>query len=62
MQDRHGYTRFRGAKIVYGTFDLSMTPSQRQFGKTRLVLGTMAGEPCKASQAAPGEGSRYPRG
>ena len=41
MQDRHGYTRFRGANIVYGAFDLSMTPSQRQFGNTRLVLRTI---------------------
>ena len=32
MRDRHGYTGFRGANIVYGAFDLSMTPSQRQFG------------------------------
>src|ERR1700719_5177474 len=41
MRDRHGYTEFRGANIVYGTFDLSMTPSQRQFGNTRLVLRTI---------------------
>jgi acetyl esterase/lipase len=27
MRDRHGYTGFRGANIVYGAFDLSMTPS-----------------------------------
>ena len=42
MRDRHGYTGFRGANIVYGAFDLSMTPSQRQFGNTtRLVLRTI---------------------
>jgi len=41
MRDRHGYTGFRGANIVYGAFDLSMTPSQRQFGDTRLVLRTI---------------------
>jgi len=29
-------TGFRGANIVYGAFDLGMTPSQRQFGNTRL--------------------------
>src|SRR5205823_3677655 len=40
MRDRHGYTGFRGANIVYGAFDLSVTPSQRQFGNTRLVLRT----------------------
>jgi acetyl esterase/lipase len=41
MRDRHGYNGFRGANIVYGAFDLSMTPSQRQFGNTRLVLRTI---------------------
>jgi acetyl esterase len=40
MRDRHGYTGWRGANIVYGAFDLGMTPSQRQFGDTRLVLRT----------------------
>jgi acetyl esterase/lipase len=41
MRDRHGYAGWRGANIVYGAFDLSMTPSQRQFGNTRLVLRTI---------------------
>ena len=41
MRDRHGYAGFRGANIVYGAFDLSMTPSQRLFGDTRLVLRTI---------------------
>jgi acetyl esterase/lipase len=41
MRDRHGYTGFRGANIVYGAFDLGMTPSQRQFGDTRLILRTI---------------------
>jgi acetyl esterase len=41
MRNRHRYTGFRGANIVYGAFDLGMTPSQRQFGNTRLVLRTI---------------------
>ena len=41
MRDRHGYTGFRGANIVYGAFDLSLTPSQRLFGDIRLVLRTI---------------------
>lgn len=41
MRDRHGYTGFRGANLEYGAFDLSMTPSQRAFGDTRLVLRTV---------------------
>jgi acetyl esterase/lipase len=40
MRDRHGFTGFAGANLVYGCFDLSMTPSQRQFGERRLVLRT----------------------
>jgi acetyl esterase/lipase len=42
MRDRHGYTGFCGANIVYGAFDLSLTPSQRLFGNhPRLVLRTI---------------------
>jgi acetyl esterase/lipase len=41
MRDRYGYSGFRGANIVYGAFDLSMTPSQCRFGNTRLVLRTI---------------------
>ncbi len=41
MRDRYGYTGWRGANIVYGAFDLAMTPSQRQFGNIRLVLRTI---------------------
>ena len=29
MRDRHDYTGFIGANLVYGAYDLSMTPSQR---------------------------------
>jgi acetyl esterase len=41
MRDRYGYTAFRGANLVYGAYDLAMTPSQRAFGNTRLVLRTL---------------------
>jgi acetyl esterase/lipase len=41
MRDRYGYTGFRGANLVYGAFDMSLTPSQRRFGNTRLVLRTI---------------------
>jgi acetyl esterase/lipase len=41
MRDRYGYTGWRGANLVYGAFDLSMTPSQRHFGNRRLVLRTI---------------------
>lgn len=41
LRDRHGYTGFRAANLVYGVFDMAMTPSQRAFGETRLVLRTI---------------------
>ncbi len=41
MRDRHGFTGFRGANLVYGAYDLSLTPSQRLFGDERLVLRTI---------------------
>lgn len=42
LRDRHGFSGFRGANLVYGAFDLSLTPSQRAFGdEPRLVLRTM---------------------
>jgi len=41
LRDRYGYTRLRGANLVYGAFDLGMTPSQRAFGNRRLVLRTI---------------------
>jgi acetyl esterase/lipase len=41
LRDRHGFTGFRAANFVYGAFDLSMTPSQKQFGNERLVLRTV---------------------
>ena len=41
MRDRHGYTGFRGANLVYGCYDMTMTPSQRAFGNERLVLRTI---------------------
>ncbi len=41
MRDKHDFRNFRGANLVFGAFDLTMTPSQRQFGNIRLVLRTI---------------------
>jgi acetyl esterase len=41
MRDRHGFTGFRGANLIYGAYDMAMTPSQRAFGNERLVLRTI---------------------
>jgi acetyl esterase len=41
LRDRHGITgAFRAANLVYGVYDLSMTPSQRNWGDRQLVLST----------------------
>lgn len=40
MRDRHGFHGFKAANLVFGVFDLSMTPSQMAFGDERLVLRT----------------------
>jgi acetyl esterase/lipase len=41
LRDRHGFTGFKAANLVFGAFDLSMTPSQKAFGDERLVLRTI---------------------
>lgn len=38
MRDRHGYRGFAGANLLFGAFDLAMTPSQRRWGDRNLVL------------------------
>lgn len=42
LRDKHGRTPFNAANLVFGVFDLGMTPSARQFGNAeRLVLRTI---------------------
>lgn len=40
LRDRHGLTPFLGANLVYGVYDLRLTPSARRWGDRRLVLWT----------------------
>lgn len=40
MRDRHNFTGFAGANLVYGVYDLSGTPSVRGWGERNLVLST----------------------
>ena len=40
MRDRHGFTGFRAANLLYGVYDSSMTPSQKFLGDNRLLVGT----------------------
>lgn len=42
LRDKHGLTPFKAANLVFGVFDLGMTPSARMFGDSeRLVLRTI---------------------
>lgn len=41
LRDKHGLTPFKAANLVFGVFDLGMTPSARAFGNERLVLRTL---------------------
>ena len=40
LRDKHGRTPFKAANLVFGIFDLGLTPSARRFGDERLVLRT----------------------
>jgi acetyl esterase len=41
LRDRHGISgAFAGANLVFGAYDLSMTPSARSWGERNLVLST----------------------
>jgi acetyl esterase len=41
LRDKHGKTPFHAANLVFGVFDLGMTPSARAFGDERLLLRTI---------------------
>jgi acetyl esterase len=40
LRDRHGLTPFRAANLVYGCYDLGLTPSVRRWGTRNLILST----------------------
>jgi acetyl esterase/lipase len=40
VRDRGGSMPFRAANLVFGAFDLGVTPSGRRFGEQRLILRT----------------------
>lgn len=40
LRDRHGLTPFAAANLVFGCYDLALTPSARRFGGEYLVLRT----------------------
>ena len=40
LRDKHGFTGFAGANLLYGMYDLAGTPSARNWGDRNLVLNT----------------------
>jgi acetyl esterase/lipase len=40
LRDRHGYTEAAGANFLFASYDLTMTPSARNWGERRLVVNT----------------------
>ena len=40
LRDRHDYRECRGANLVYGAYDLTMTPSAAGWGDENLILST----------------------
>lgn len=41
LRDKHGLMPYHAANLVFGVFDLGMSPSARAFGNERLVLRTL---------------------
>lgn len=60
MRDRHGYTGFKAANLIFGAFDLSMAPAARQFGNERLILRTIDMERFADAFLPNGEDRRAP--
>ncbi|MGI9383504.1 MAG: alpha/beta hydrolase [Methyloligellaceae bacterium] len=40
LRDRHGLTPFAGADLISGIYDLTLTPSARNWGSEKLILTT----------------------
>ena len=40
LRDKYGFTSVRAANLVYGCFDLGLTPSARNWGERQLILST----------------------
>lgn len=42
LRDKHGYTGIKAANMIFGVFDVAMTPSAANWGDRRLVINTPA--------------------
>ncbi|MBW2623072.1 MAG: alpha/beta hydrolase fold domain-containing protein, partial [Deltaproteobacteria bacterium] len=40
LRDKHDYTDFRAANLIYGCYDANFTPSVRRWGERNLILNT----------------------
>ncbi len=40
LRDRHGFRGFRAANLVYGCYDVGLTPSAMRWGERNLILST----------------------
>ncbi|MEB2344541.1 MAG: alpha/beta hydrolase [Deltaproteobacteria bacterium] len=40
LRDRHGFQGVRAANLLFGAYDLSLTPSVRRWGERNLILST----------------------
>jgi acetyl esterase len=46
MRDKHEFTEFKGANLIYGCYDIAMTPSQLNWGEKNLFISTPMIEWC----------------
>jgi acetyl esterase/lipase len=59
LRDRHGVTPYRAANLAYGVFDVSQTPSSRNWGDEPIILSS-PGMKWFGEQFAPPEIQRDP--
>jgi len=59
MRDRHGYTGFAGADLVFGAYDMGGTPSMHTGGRTALIWDARS-MAVAAEAYAPGRDLRDP--
>lgn len=60
MRDKHGFTDFSGVSLVYGGYDLSGTPSARNWGEERRLILTSRTMEWFHENYAPREKWRHP--
>ncbi len=60
MRDKHGFSGFTGANLVYGAYDLSGTPSARNWGEEKKLILTSRTMEWFHENYAPREKWRHP--